>query len=446
MNFTAADRLALVIDDDHAFRAACQVLMAGMGVRCRSHPGLPRDEVLRQAFCVIVELDLARITGFDVIAKLAQRCPQMPLLLVSNRGADLLRAATEYARGLGLTDISALAKPVHAARLQAWLESRKARPRLAHESNVRRPPPKLSPPEVVELFENGALRVQYQPQFSLEHGTLFGLEALVRLQHPDHGLLSPASFLSALLATKLDVALFAHLVADAGTMLRRLRPRFGSQFKISINLSRRLLAAEAGPFLNLLSNCHIPPERLTLEVPESIVGRDGKALARTLARVRLMGFELALDDFGTSHSNFDRVTALPISEVKIDRMFLDQAAAGTLGSDMLMHIQRMCKALGLRTVMEGIQSPTRLAWAMRARIDVGQGHWLAPPLPSVELVETLRATCDDVAVCLARTRRTARDERAQSGSALQDASPALELQSGIEAIMAGDEHDPSFAY
>jgi len=79
------------------------------------------------------------------------------------------------------------------------------------------------------------------------------------------------------------------LVADAGTMLRRLRPRFGSQFKISINLSRRLLAAEAGPFLNLLSNCHIPPERLTLEVPESIVGRDGKALARTLARVRPEG-------------------------------------------------------------------------------------------------------------------------------------------------------------
>ena len=393
----------IVMDDDEAFCEECLDIVTDLGQTGRITCDLPTDTDLAACCRVILDLGLGDFTGFDVLTRLAAHKPDIPILLVSGHGRDLLRSAVEFGRDLGLRWVSALEKPLDSARLREWLGRRVPLPTSGSCRSAAAI--SLSPGEVAQLVDQGGLRIHVQPQFDLNDGNLFGFEALARLQHPRLGLLGPASFLDGLFEAELDDILFSVLLDACERLSDDLAGRHGRHFHVSVNLSSRLLTSQEDQLLARLGQCRLDPSRLTLEITESIAPGAAHTLTPILARLRLKGHGLALDDFGTAHSNFDRVLCLPLTEVKVDRLFLDQIAAGSVSPAVVRQIHSICATLGLRTVVEGIGSTDLLRWAAQTEADVGQGFLFSPPLPVEGLRRTLGSICNAAALEIARIRR-----------------------------------------
>jgi EAL domain-containing protein (putative c-di-GMP-specific phosphodiesterase class I) len=230
-------------------------------------------------------------------------------------------------------------------------------------------------------IERGQLRLEYQPLAHLRSGHIRAVEALVRWEHPQRGLVAPAEFIPQAEQTAVIWALTEHILAQAIEQAARWRAQ-GLDLRVSVNipgpclLDRRL----PGTLVRLLGRAQLPPDRLGVELTEESVIREPRAAREALLELRSVGIELvALDDFGTGYSSLTRLRDLPITGLKLDRSFLvgaDTDADATL----IAAITELAHKLGLGVVAEGIEDePT---WTRLAALgcDVGQGYWLSRPL------------------------------------------------------------------
>ena len=242
-------------------------------------------------------------------------------------------------------------------------------------------------------LDHGGLRLHYQPLVDLRTGALCGAEALVRLHHPDRGLIPPAEFIPIAEETGLIVPLGAWVVAEAvaqAAAWRSLQPVDAPPMTVSINLSGRQLstpgfAVEVG---SAIARSGADASHLCFEVTENTLLDAGGASVATLERLKELGVRLAIDDFGTGHSSLTWLRRLPADFLKVDRTFV--AGLGTDPGDtaIVRAVLNLGQALGLSTVAEGVETPEQLAALRELGCDWAQGYHLARPGPP-EAVTTL---------------------------------------------------------
>ena len=229
--------------------------------------------------------------------------------------------------------------------------------------------------------------LHYQPQLNLHSCQLEGAEALVRWQHPERGLLMPDAFISLAESSGLIAPLTDWVVARGhppGRALAPQRPRHRRlRQPVGADAAR---ARPARPHRGSHGTRGPDPGRITLEITESKHDRRPRLAARHHHAARLKGFLLAIDDFGTGFSSLTQLRRLPFTELKLDRTFVSGAATDSDARSLLESSVNLAKRLQLKTVAEGIETEDEWNLLVWMGVDLGQGYYMARPMPADKLL------------------------------------------------------------
>lgn len=242
-------------------------------------------------------------------------------------------------------------------------------------------------------LERDEFRVYFQPIVSLRDHRIVGLEALVRWEHPRHGLLLPASFLALAEETGLMIALGRWVLGQSCRELARWQRSSAAnrEMYVSVNLSTQEIHASdlVSSVQNALVETSIPPETLVLEITEGVLlSTEDEALER-LHELRALGVKLAVDDFGTGYSALSYLQRLPINILKIDKAFIDRLDVDEDQERLLNGIIKLAHDVNLATVAEGIETQEQADALKRLQAELGQGFHYSRPAPSAEIDQLL---------------------------------------------------------
>ena len=244
-------------------------------------------------------------------------------------------------------------------------------------------------------LENNQLLLYYQPQIDLRTGEVAGVEALIRWQHPERGLIAPGAFITIAEESGLIVALGEWVLKNACLQNQRWKARGLVGLRIAVNLSARQFKEHdlLATVTRILTETGLDPatDLLELEVTESTLMDDMGKAAATLAALRDMGLKIALDDFGTGYSSLNYLKRFRINTLKIDQSFVRDIARNTEGAAIASVIITLGHSLGLTVVAEGVESREQLEILRTAGCDEIQGYYYSKPLPAAAFEEWLAA-------------------------------------------------------
>ncbi len=391
--------LLAIIDDDDDFSQLLAAMVRELGYRpmvYRSAYPLLKD-LRRQPFAMIVtDLSLPDMDGFELMKALATAHHRVPVLAVSGFDPAVLKAAELTGISLGVDVRGTLRKPFHLSELHAALSQ------PGHPAPL---PPTYNSVSVTELDEAiyaEALAVHFQPQVALDGRGWTGVEALVRWPHPTRGLLGPDRFVPLAEDQGLALALTRTVTRKAVRQACDLQAATGFAGTVSVNLAPAALIDPQFPDIMeaLVRNAGWPPQGLCFEVTETSVAANRAGALEILARLRLKGFRLSIDDFGTGHSSLENLAEMPVSELKIDMKFVQAGLTDPTARVIVENCLSLGHQLGLSVVAEGVETQAQWAWLHQAGCDVAQGYLVSRPRPAAELIDWHAAWpgADDTAV------------------------------------------------
>ncbi|MFB4394126.1 MULTISPECIES: putative bifunctional diguanylate cyclase/phosphodiesterase [unclassified Pseudomonas] len=239
----------------------------------------------------------------------------------------------------------------------------------------------------VALLDEGGLRVHYQPIFDLRSGQVAKLEALVRWQHPQHGLLSPDRFIAIAEANGLIAELDLWVLRRACEDLAQLGRHGHGNLKVSVNCSALTLGREelASEVEMALFQAGLAPRQLELEVTENALMGDMQRITSLLKGIRAQGVALSIDDFGTGYSSLAYLKRLPLDVLKIDRSFIQDVPGSQKDREIVQAIIIMAHTLHLQVVTEGVETVEQYEFLAAHGCDFIQGYLLSRPVPLAEL-------------------------------------------------------------
>jgi diguanylate cyclase (GGDEF)-like protein len=237
---------------------------------------------------------------------------------------------------------------------------------------------------------SGQVVVYYQPKVDLQDSRVRGAEALVRWQHPELGLLAPATFIDVVEQTGLIGPLTRHVLDRALEQCAAWR-HAGQDLSVAVNLSvRNLLDHDLAPDIEALLRCHgLPPDALDLEITESMIMSDPERSLATVARLSSLGVGLSVDDFGTGYSSLANLKRMPIDELKIDRSFVSPMLRDHSDLIIVRSTINLGHDLGLKVIAEGVEDRETLDRLAVMGCDLAQGYHLSKPLPASDFAAYL---------------------------------------------------------
>ncbi len=237
--------------------------------------------------------------------------------------------------------------------------------------------------ELRRALERGEFRIHYQPIVELATRRAVGVEALVRWEHRERGLIAPGEFIALAEETGLIVPLGRWVLAEACKALTKLP----TPLPLSVNLSgRQLLQPEfAGDLGDLLSRSMCDPSRLRIELTESMLIGNGAAAMAALGNLRALGVRLCIDDFGTGYSSLSYLHELPIDALKIDRSFVLAMGEDERKMKIIQSILLLGKGLGIEVVAEGVETQAQADALRKMGCELAQGYLFARPCPLEQL-------------------------------------------------------------
>ncbi len=233
-------------------------------------------------------------------------------------------------------------------------------------------------------IEHGELVLHYQPLVSLKTGRATGMEALVRWQHPERGLLAPGEFIPLAERTGL-VKPLSDWVLHAALAQACAWHAAGRELRVAVNLSvRNLLDPKLPDAIGglLAARSDVNPAWLTLEITESVLMADPERAMKNLLRLRRLGMRLAIDDFGTGYSSLAYLQRLPVDEVKIDPSFVMGMTAEESSAPIVRATIELAHTLGFEVVAEGVENRPTWDLLLESGCDIVQGFYVSRPMPA----------------------------------------------------------------
>jgi diguanylate cyclase (GGDEF)-like protein len=240
--------------------------------------------------------------------------------------------------------------------------------------------------ELRHAIDHDELVLHFQPKVALDTGRVIGVEALLRWQHPERGLLGPGEFLPLAERTGLISDVTTWVLEAALRQCAEWRAE-GTDLPMAINLAGANIIDITLPtrVAEALRRWDVPGDRLQCEISEDTVMGDPRRATDVLERLRALGVRLSLDDFGTGHSSLSYLKRLPLDEVKIDRSFVSGMAVDASDAAIVRSTIDLARHLGLDVVAEGVETEDVLDALQALHCDVAQGFLLSRPLPALEL-------------------------------------------------------------
>ncbi|GAB2893897.1 EAL domain-containing protein [Uliginosibacterium flavum] len=377
---------ALVVDDSALQRMnAVEVLrQAGIQRIYEAEDGLAGLDAIRNLFpppaLLVVDLEMPRMDGIEMLQALATENYRPPVLIASSTHASLVSSVEAMCHELGLPILGAFEKPFTLEVLQRALLS------FDHILDVRqahrRTETEIGADEVREALRSSQILPHFQPKICLVTGEVLGLEALARWISPVRGPVSPAAFIP----VAEDHGLITELTLNMlDAVLRQMLEWQAQGFmpSVAVNLSALSLTERnfVDEIIKRTREAGIDPAKIVIEITESALISNMGAGLGALGRLRLKGFGLSMDDYGTGFSTTQQLSRLPLTELKIDRSFVSGAPNKTSLRTILASVIHMGGDLGLTTLAEGVETESELRLVQSLGCHQVQGFLLARPMP-----------------------------------------------------------------
>ena len=330
-------------------------------------------------------LDLAR--RIEVALREPMLAGGRELTITASIGVVMTKRAVGSAAELVRTAAAAAVLARERGGGRAELATQGMRRRLVHAAEMEQ--------GLRRALTDGELCLHYQPILDLHSGAIVAVEAFVRWQHPDHGLLAPAQFLSAAESAGLAVPLGAEILSIACRELARWGTVLGAERPVPavhVNVSALHLAAPglAGTVSRALRRGGLAPDRLVLEIAETMFTGEGQVAVAQLDDLRGVGVRIALDRFGTGYSSLAAIRGLPFDALKVDSSFLTELAQGTRDAALVEAMIAMGHSLGLPMTAAKVETEEQLRLLRSFGLDRAQGEIFAPPLSAAAALELVR--------------------------------------------------------
>ncbi len=239
--------------------------------------------------------------------------------------------------------------------------------------------------ELRPALERKELVLHFQPQIAVRSGVVSGAEALVRWQHPERGLLQPGAFVPFVERTGASRQLSDYVLAEAAAQLRSWHER-GFDLGMAVNLTMFDLLDASLPdqIADLLDKTKLDPDRLELEITESLIMGDPQRVREVVERLKVVGVRLAIDDFGTGYSSLSYLKSLPMDVIKIDRSFVMGMATNESDATIVRSTIELAHNLDLEVVAEGVEDEQALEMLAGYGCDFAQGFFIGRPCPEAD--------------------------------------------------------------
>ena len=224
--------------------------------------------------------------------------------------------------------------------------------------------------------------VYYQPQVDLTANTITGAEALVRWQHPELGMISPAQFIPIAEETGLILPIGEWVLRTACVQAREWTQRFKMPVRMSVNLSARQFQQQdlVTTIDRSLKDARLEPGMLEIEITESLGMKNPEVTLKTLQELKQMGIHIAIDDFGTGYSSLNYLKRFPIETLKIDRSFVGDVPEDPNDAAIVLAIIALAHSLKLSVIAEGVEKKEQLDYLYEHKCDKVQGYFFSPPV------------------------------------------------------------------
>ncbi len=250
--------------------------------------------------------------------------------------------------------------------------------------------------DILDGLRRDEFQVYYQPIISVMDNQVVGFEALIRWDHPKHGLMLPIKFLDIADSTDQILAIgiwtLERICRDFKTFFEGSRNSSNqAPLFVSINMSARQLAnaEHVAQFANILHSARVDPNCIRLEISEKLLSGQLKHARMILSALRGQGFRMSLDNFGTGNSGLSHLQKLPIENIKIDQSFISHMLSDSDSMQIVKASIDLAKALGMEIVAEGVDSMVVLNKLLKMDCTYAQGHFIGRPMPQAETIKCL---------------------------------------------------------
>ena len=379
-----ATRTVLVVDDSASYRAVAFDMLKSLGVInvMEAENGIAALKIIQsnQIDLVLTDLNMPGMDGIELLNKISsEKFNRICFIAVmSSVVHSVLETVQSIADASSLELLGVFPKPMKLDYLRDVLERFDPD---THLDKVLRTDLQFKQEDVGLALSKGELQPYYQPKVRFSDGKLYGMEALARWIHPDYGVLSPAVFVEHLETGTLAKIFFLNFLEQCCDFLKSLPEQF-SALSCSVNLPVPLLSDESivDEMVNIVASKGLSTEHIVLELTEtSLITHLADSLS-SLARLRMKGFTIAMDDYGTGYSSMKQLARCPFTELKIDREFVHAATNSPKKLAILRAAIDLCQRLNLLSVAEGVE--TQADWDLLASLgcEVAQGYFISRPI------------------------------------------------------------------
>ena len=376
--------IALVVEDDGFQRRTLARMLHSLGVAEVQEAGdgkqaLALIQGTKRVDLVVCDLDMPQMDGMEFIRHLGRLNRKVSVIIASAQPNALLNSVAKMASAYDVRVLGTIEKPVTLEALRKLIVLHEpTRPQAAQVSATA---PGFSLKQILCGLREKQFEPFFQPKVDLANGRVLGAEALARWRHPDHGIIPPYAFIAPLEQSgEIDV-LTLLMLEKAARACAMWRER-GLELTVSVNLSLVSLSDTtiAERITAIVRAGGLDPLHLILEVTETAAMTEIAPALENLARLRMHGFGLSVDDYGTGFSNLRQLTRVPFTELKIDQGFVKNCTTNPSSLAIVESSVQMARRLNLRSVGEGVETQAEWDTLKAIGCDMAQGYFIAKPM------------------------------------------------------------------
>ncbi len=328
-----------------------------------------------------VDLNMPGMDGMELIRHMAKEDNPASIILASALDPSLVFSVETMSKAYGVNLLGTIAKPATPENLLELISL--YQPEQSSSAEPVSSSPKLTLEQIAQGLSKDEFLPYFQPKVEIESGQIKGAEAFARWHHPVHGLLAPAAFLSALENTE-HMNTLGFIMIDKCAAACRTWHDLGFPISVSINLASSSLTTDgcAERIAGLVAKHRIDTSNIIFEITESAAKIDNPQYLENLARLRMKGFVLSIDDFGTGHASMQELLRIPFSELKVDRSFVVGASKNETIKLVLRASLELAHKLNRQSTAVGVE--TRQDWDLLLQLGCthAQGYYIAKPMES----------------------------------------------------------------
>ncbi|HEU0233877.1 MAG TPA: EAL domain-containing response regulator [Gallionella sp.] len=394
---TIDPKTVILVAEDHDFQRRTLVrMLRGLGIIdvLEAANGREALEVIRSAprppEIVLSDLDMPEMDGMAFIHQLGEAKSGIGVIIISALDPVLLGSVAKMADAYGVHLLGVIEKPVTRARLVQLL--------AGHQSAGKTPPPvRPAPPpafgwqDIRTGIANREFEPFFQPKIEMASGRVVGAEALARWRHPTRGIVAPYAFILELERHQ-DIDALTFIMLEKAAHSCRDWFATGCDATVSVNLSLTSLAdtSLADRIIACVKGAGLEPKRMVLEITETAAMTELAPALENLTRLRMHGFGLSIDDYGTGFASMQQLARVPFTELKIDQGFVTGCTRNHAARVIVEASLALARGLELKAVAEGIETKEDWDTLKTAGCDIAQGYFLARPLEEEAFLEFCR--------------------------------------------------------